>query len=147
MAVSELLPLAEFGMQICRKCGKTLPFSEFYPLRSMRLGYRTDCRTCATAYARSWVEKNPEKAFDSHLRRRFGITLDEYNAMLAEQGGVCLICGELPTGPRNRRKGKQRTFIARLVRGLLCSTCNVGIGNLKDDAATVRAALNYLERK
>jgi Recombination endonuclease VII len=156
--LAELLPLEEFGMQICRgPCGRKLPLAEFPTRPEMRLGVLKKCKECHSAYSRGWVEKNPDKAFNSHLLRRFGITLDEYNAMLARQGGVCAICGEPPTSPRNRRKGAQRTFKARLVvdhdhatgkvRGLLCGTCNTGIGSLKDDAATVRAALDYLERK
>jgi len=156
--LAQVLPLEEFGMQICRgPCGRKLPFAEFNKLHTMRLGISSRCKKCASAAARAWTEKNPDKYLDGHLRRRFGITLEQYNAMLADQGGVCAICGELPTSVRNRRKGKQRTFIARLVvdhdhatgkvRGLLCSSCNTGIGNLKDEAATVRAALDYLERK
>ena len=156
--LAPVLPLDEFGVQICRgPCGKTLPLADFHPNSSMRLGVTKTCKKCQSKYAREWVEKNPEKAFNSHLLRRFGITLDEYNAMLIRQGGVCAVCGELPTSVRNRRKGKQRTFIARLVvdhdhatgmvRGLLCSSCNTGIGALKDEAVTVRAALDYLERK
>lgn len=157
MVASEVLPLEDFDMQICIRCGLKLPFSDFAKRSDMRLGVLGKCKKCQIWYAREWVEKNPEKAFNSHLLRRFGITLDQYNAMAAEQGGVCAICGEPPTSIRNRRKGAQRTFKARLVvdhdhatgkvRGLLCSSCNTGIGNLKDEAATVRAALDYLERK
>lgn len=159
MAAIEALPLDEFGVQICRKCGKRLPLSEFPKRPDMRLGVLKTCKKCQSEYAMSWVDKNPDKALDSLLRRRYGITLDEYNALLAEQGGVCAICGEPPriySSPGGRRRqGRQvrprlvvdHDHTTGKVRGLLCHPCNSGIGNLKDDVATVRAALDYLERK
>lgn len=156
-----LLPLPEFGVQICQgPCGRTLPFSEFHELdrtkNRTKLGYRRTCKTCYTHRSRDWNVKNPDRYFDGHLRRNFGITLADYNAMLDRQGGVCAICGGPPTDRRNRRRGKQLVFVARLVvdhdhdtgrvRGLLCGACNSAIGFLKDDPATVRSALAYLER-
>lgn len=149
MASEALLPLEEFGMQTCRKCGVTFPLSEFPKLHTMRPGVRTSCKKCYSRYSREWNVNNADRYFDGHLRRRFGITLAEYNAILERQGGVCAICGSPPTR-RNRRKGGQRVFVARLVadhdhvtgkvRGLLCSNCNTGLG-----AAMVRRALEYLE--
>lgn len=154
--LAEVLPLDEFGMQICRKCGQELSLKDFPALASMRLGVRKICKKCYSSHSRDWTVKNPDRSFDGHLRRSFGITLADYNAMLEQQGGVCAICGGGPTARSNRRRGGGKVFIPRLVvdhdhasgkvRGLLCSTCNTGIGGLKDDAALVRRALEYLER-
>lgn len=152
-----LLPVEEFDMQACQgTCGRTLPLGEFPRRPENRLGVAKKCKKCWSEYSREWNKKNPDKYVNSHLQRNYGITLDDYNVILASQHGVCAICGEIPEGPRNQRRGAHLIFKARLVvdhdhatgkvRGLLCSTCNTGIGALKDDPATIRSALAYLER-
>jgi len=86
--------------------------------------------------------------------RRYGIEWEQYEKMLAEQGGVCAICQRPPTGrgtsgqrlhvdhdhsccPGNRSCGK-------CVRALLCTNCNRGIGYFQDNPALLRVAINYL---
>lgn len=152
-----VLPLDEFGMQVCKDCDRKLPFSEFSRVPDMRLGIRKVCKRCHSKKSMAWVTANPDKALNAHLLRNFGITLEQYNTLLAEQGGTCAVCGALPTDARNHRRGGARRFAQRLVvdhdhvtgkvRGLLCSMCNTGIGALRDEAATVRLALEYLENR
>ena len=66
--------------------------------------------------------------------------------MLAAQDGKCAICGTTSTGNRkafhvdhDHKTGK--------VRGLLCSNCNTGIGNLRDDIGLLNRAIEYLSHK
>ena len=80
--------------------------------------------------------------------RVFGITQQEYDMMLKEQGGFCAIC----RGPETQM---YRGFLMSLavdhdhetgkVRGLLCKSCNLAIGKFKEDVDIVRRALAYLE--
>jgi len=80
---------------------------------------------------------------EHHLTNAYGITLEDYDALLATQGGVCVICHNGTDEPlhvdHDHTTGK--------VRGLLCSNCNTGIGLLKDDPVRLRAAADYLEEK
>lgn len=152
------LPIDGLDMQVCKTCGKTKPLGEFHKLHTVKLGVRSSCKKCECEKAMRWVDENPERALDAHLRRRFGITLEEYNAMLADQGGVCAICGNaaaIYSSPGGRRRqGRQvkprlvvdHDHITGEVRGLLCVPCNRGIGFLRDDAEIVGNALKYLER-
>lgn len=80
-----------------------------------------------------------------YSRRRqieqYGITGDEYAAMLLRQGG-CAICGET----RHRKQMHiDHDHSTGQVRGILCFKCNVGLGNFGDSAENLRAALAYLE--
>jgi hypothetical protein len=104
----------------------------------------------------AWRDENQDRARNSHLLRKFGITLEQYHAMLADQGGVCAICGEPPAivmGQRSGRQGRQTRPMLVVdhdhatgnVRGLLCTPCNRGIGFLKDIPDMLRFALKYLE--
>lgn len=79
------------------------------------------------------------------LRHKFGITLAEYEALAAAQGGVCAICHSPPQGHR-RHLDVDHDHTTSEVRGLLCSPCNRAIGYLRDDPDLLRAAAAYLER-
>ncbi|HXR74005.1 endonuclease VII domain-containing protein [Actinocrinis sp.] len=155
----ETLPLDEFNVQKCRGCSRTLPLSEFSPHREMRLGVLKTCKRCMSEKAMQWADNNQERVLDSHLRRRFGITLEDYNRLLEAQDGVCAICGKPPTvysAPGGRRR-QGRQVRPRLVvdhdhetgkvRGLLCVLCNRGIGLLQDSPDIIRRALTYLDGK
>lgn len=86
-----------------------------------------------------------EKRRDEYLRRRYGITQADYNAMLADQDDVCAICRDPDAWP-----GKGGNFHvdhchdSGKVRGLLCSACNTALGTFGDDATRLEAAARYL---
>ena len=92
---------------------------------------------------------NPEFLRNKELRRRFGITIEQYDAMLEEQKGVCAICGQKNTVIDNRT-GKIRMLAvdhchrSGHVRKLLCQQCNQGLGNFRDDPVLLRKAADYL---
>jgi hypothetical protein len=78
----------------------------------------------------------------SFLKVKYGISLEDYDAMLARQGGVCAAC-------KNRKRRSERLCVDHChvtgkVRGLLCRNCNVGLGLFRDDADLVEAAAAYL---
>lgn len=79
---------------------------------------------------------------DMHLRRNYGMTIEEYDELLAEQGGVCAICEKPPRSDislhvdHNHETGQRR--------GLLCWPCNSAIGNAGDDPARLNALASYL---
>lgn len=66
--------------------------------------------------------------------------------MLSQQGGVCAICGSGPDGqgPSGQTLNVDHDHATGKVRGLLCRTCNRGIGLFYDDADRVMAAAAYL---
>lgn len=88
------------------------------------------------------IENNGDKRARVALLNRMkkhGITQQRFESMLTSQDGRCAICGEhmrLPCIDHDHRSGQ--------VRGLLCTGCNTGIGDLKDDPRVVKAALDYL---
>ena len=74
--------------------------------------------------------------------RVYGLTREDYAVLLEEQGGVCAICREpCATG---QTLSVDHDHATGRVRGLLCRTCNLGIGHLRDDARLVASALEYL---
>lgn len=95
-------------------------------------------RGCAARKAKKWIRD---------LRDKYGLTPDEYDVMVAGQGGVCFICRQ----PEVRtRKGK----LTRLcvdhchrtgrVRSILCSKCNFAVGLVEDNPALLTQIAEYL---
>jgi hypothetical protein len=79
----------------------------------------------------------------SHLKRKFGLTVEEYDAMLARQGGGCGICGRPPRPDISLHVDHDHE--TGRIRGLLCFRCNNSLGDLDDDPVLLRAALRYVE--
>lgn len=86
---------------------------------------------------------------NSNLKRYYGITLDEFDTMLAGQGGRCAICHtDDPTGlGRWNQWHVDHCHATDKVRAILCPACNVMIGHANDDPKRLRAAASYLEKR
>ncbi len=81
------------------------------------------------------------KSKDNNMRNQYGISLADYEDMVEEQGGLCIICGEKPEGKRLSVDHCHRTD---RVRGLLCNQCNLGLGCFKDNIKSLENAALYL---
>jgi hypothetical protein len=107
------------------------------------------CKSCLTQRVRHWAARNKARWEEgrraSHLRKSFGLSVEDYDALLASQGGVCAICGKHPNDAP-KRFHVDHDHATGAVRGILCHTCNQGLGQFKDDVARMRAAVAYLER-
>lgn len=108
--------------------------------------------------AREWREANPERfkqwgieyrkrtkeqARKRHYEYRYGFSTEVYEAAVERQGGKCAIC-------RSARSTTKRSLHVDhchktgKFRGILCSRCNSGIGNLRDDPKLLARAIAYL---
>jgi hypothetical protein len=84
-----------------------------------------------------------ERSTKSKLLKR-GLTPLDYERMLVAQNGVCAICRQRDNG---KRLAVDHSHATGRVRGLLCFSCNTGIGKLGDDPARLRLAADYLEKQ
>lgn len=106
------------------------------------------CHKCLSASAKRWRKKNkdklkpksPEQNRRRHLKRRYGITEEDYIAMVIRQFNVCGICDE----PAINKLVIDHCHSTGTVRGLLCEKCNKGIGHLNDSISILQAAIKYL---
>lgn len=94
---------------------------------------------------KDWIKKNPHKVKERRLKV-YGITLEEFNALLKFQGGVCVICGYSDRSNPKIFPFVDHSHSAKHVRGILCSRCNHGLGNFRDSPALLRKAAKYLEK-
>jgi hypothetical protein len=125
-------------LRTCSKCQVTKETSEFGKHKGTKDGLRPECKQCRNARP-----YDPKQQLNNYLKSAYNITLKEYDALLADQTGVCALCGtDYP--------GKQGRFVVDHnhttgeVRGLLCNQCNVGLGALQDNPALLLKAAQYL---
>ena len=94
-------------------------------------------------YQRNWRKKNRLKSKSLDLKKRYGITLSQYDGMLEAQNGVCAIC----KNPETHREFMcvDHCHTTKRVRGLLCGLCNRALGGFRDNPKYLAAAIKYLE--
>lgn len=158
----------------CRVCEKWKPLDDFYRMAGMRDGHRNECKACnlaekkqryqadpakAIARVKEWQKANPErvketrrlnnarperrrKQRDTYYRRTFGISADDFDALLAEQGGGCAICCSVPD--RAASLHLDHDHVSGELRGILCLSCNQGVGKFRDDPELLERAATYV---
>ena len=146
----------------CIKCQEVKPLDEYYKRKDSKDGHRNECKKCKlelskeyrsenrdkiSEYMKDYVSKpeNKERAKSRHLRRNFGITLDDYNQMFTEQEGCCAICGKHQS-ELNKTLCVDHCHETGEVRELLCDKCNRGLGYFNDNADTMESAIEYLKK-
>lgn len=171
-ACSQCRPLAEFnrakGDRLkarCRECDRAY-MKRYYAAnkgawdasrakhRDRRNARRRDeyreneqLRQKCIAQARDYRMRNPGRKRASNLFSMYGITVEQYAAMLAAQGGGCAICGRADNGGQ-RAKWLHVDHCHRTgrVRGVLCAKCNKAIGLFADDPTLLVRGASYLRK-
>jgi hypothetical protein len=126
-------------MKWCPECDEVKPIADFPRNRAQRSGIGTYCKPCHNKIVHANKEKHGG-ARNYHLRRRYGITVEHFDQMFAEQGGLCAICREAPAEHVDHDHATNR------VRGLLCFNCNGALGQFRDRRDLMLRAIAYLGR-
>lgn len=101
------------------------------------------------SYMRDYFKRNPEKQKNHDLKKKYGITLEEFKQKQIDQNNVCAICGN-PEVDIDKRLNKVRELAVDhnhttgQIRGLLCRGCNQGLGNFQEDTKRLQKAIEYL---
>jgi hypothetical protein len=101
---------------------------------------------------RDWRARHPDKSKNHELKKRFGISFQQYEEMWLAQDGLCAICGKAETAKRNgsdqvRYLAVDHCHATGKIRALLCTGCNQGLGNFREDAELLVKAAAYLMGK
>src|SRR5690349_17201310 len=113
--------------------------------KQMKVAYERDPEKFRER-ARQWRAAHPgyyaDRDASRRLVRRYGITLEQKQQMMEQQGNVCLLC-ERPF-PSVRKACVDHCHTTGRIRGILCISCNHSIGNLGDSYETLTRVLAYL---
>jgi hypothetical protein len=110
--------------------------------------YREKNRKSLRAKYTIWARNHPDVRRADWLRFNYGITIDEYRAMLAIQNGRCAICKtDKPGSFKNKYFHVDHDHKTGEIRGLLCLKCNTAIWMMNDDPELLLAAVDYLYKR
>jgi len=102
-------------------------------------------------YHREWYARHPAAARRDKVLRKYGLSLDRYDALLLSQDGACAICRKLAKDflqvDHDHQCCQGQRSCGRCIRGLLCRTCNTAIGLFHDDRQIIQRVLSYLARE
>lgn len=132
--------------KLCRLCDTEKSFEDFGVNTYTVDGRNSHCVPC-TATARRKAYEEPaykNRIRESSYRRKYGISILDYNRILAAQGGGCAICESRTSG--KRKLSVDHSHDSAIIRGILCSGCNTGLGGFKDSKENLLAAIKYLEK-
>ncbi len=124
----------------CSVCKSEKSISDFYKSRNELDGYNRTCTPC-------W--KKRQKVRGAAIRnqkrvKKYGITPIQFEDMLKAQGNKCAICpATIPTTQRGWMV--DHCHDTGVVRGIVCSLCNLMLGMAKDNPEVLRAGAAYLE--
>jgi hypothetical protein len=136
------------GTRVCRECHLRQSITEFFWTTSEHKYRKRVCKTCTKIVNKTWVQSNRSKArangFRWKLKTAYGLTEADYDAMLLFQEGRCKICQREFSEDRRLVPHVDHDHATGRVRGILCFTCNTGLGKFSDDAKLLQRAIDYL---
>jgi hypothetical protein len=124
-------------MKNCKKCDVSKPLADYHKDKNTKDGLARWCKVCAKENSKKYYEANPEK----HLKRKYGISLEDKKQMLVKQSNKCQICN---TELQLKQAVVDHCHTHGNVRGLLCNSCNSLLGFSKDNVTTLKNAIKYL---
>lgn len=153
--------------KLCPRCERVLAAENFN--RYHRGGLQSYCRGCMSTYKREWhaargprcqpmteeqrAEKSrkdkeryradPERAYWSNVRRKYGLTADEVVALGESQQWRCASCGAHRQDCPRRKLFIDHHAATGAVRGLLCHGCNCALGLLGEDLDRILGLADY----
>jgi len=108
----------------CHICKKTKPIGDFQKNRSRACGVQAACRTChITTVSKNRQQPSSLVKRRYALKKKYGITVSQYDEMYSRQHGKCAICGRIPI-----RMVVDHDHTTNKVRKLLCDYCNMIVG-------------------
>ena len=133
----------------CRRCEVTKPRSEFTKHGVSPNGVHSYCKPCCSEIQKVRYAARPAQASAlinrrAKLKKTYGITMDDFDSMLDAQEGSCKICRTKTPGGRGHFAIDHCHESGR-VRGLLCNSCNIGLGHFKDNVDLLHRAIDYLK--
>lgn len=131
----------------CRHCLEEFETSKSWQIYCSRLCGKRSNKIRETArykanpdlYAKRQSTTTPEQRRANNLRRKFGLSVQDWDNLYASQQSLCAICS------RETPLVVDHCHSTGTVRGLLCNNCNAGLGFFEDNPEYLRLAALYLE--
>lgn len=129
------------ALRKCKHCGLEAHTQEdldlFVADPSMKYKKSNKCKEC-----------HKQITSENSLKRKFGLTLKEYDKLAEKQDYKCAICNTTEVGmPNMGRFVVDHNHDTNEVRGLLCNNCNTMLGFAGDSINTLLEGVKYLQER
>lgn len=143
-------------MKTCKKCAESKSLDRFGINKHGNPNGK--CKDCLNEEKRERYASDPEarrRMLDGQKKWKYGLSREEFDALLESQGGGCAVCGTLEPGGKGWQidhdhaccdlppNGSGRTC-GQCTRGILCPNCNLGLGAFGDSIDKMLAAMTYI---
>lgn len=139
-------------MKVCKRCGNKKELSDFHKNNKMKEGYVHICKLCNHKTYSEKMKVNPKSTREGYWKKQgISVNYEFFLELIEKQGNKCAICGK--EEEKFCKTGIKKQLVvdhdhnSGQVRGLLCTSCNLGIGNLKDDPELLQKAAEYLMKQ
>ena len=127
-----------------------MPYKDYNERKKRRREYakmhRDNQRKYQRKYAQSHKEEIKKYKRKNKLKKKYGLSITEFDNMLLAQDNKCLICGQSLDLQNTKNVHVDHNHKTGIVRGILCSNCNKALGFFRDNPEYLRNAIKYLER-
>lgn len=146
--------------KLCPCCDTVKPASEFYKNACARSGLDSYCKLCSkdltrklhkenhekiSAYRREYRDRNRDAIKAKQREKTTGFTTEMTVAAVMIQDGLCAICKTPLVGLDPRKTHADHCHVTGRARGILCHSCNIGLGMFSDNPTRLQAAIDYLK--
>jgi len=136
--------------KFCKDCGLELSVKDFYKNSTGIMGLQSYCKTHDKERSKKAKQKRRQSSlirFEDYLRQEYNITLAWYFRLLFRQECHCAICKTDAPGRNKQHFSIDHNHLTGQIRGLLCHSCNTGLGLFYDKVQSLQNSINYLESK
>jgi len=152
---------AELTRKTCSRCKKAKVLAEFQKDSRSLTGLSSKCKDCIKErrkkqkdydkrYWKKWSAENAEKLRERdvgyNLKRKFNMTVEDYNVLLQSQNNTCATCDKTHSS-NGKRLAVDHCHVTGKIRGLLCNECNTALGLVKENPVVLLELIDYLNGK
>lgn len=127
----------------CYSCSEVKFLEDYHFDRRRKDQRQARCKQCQNEEMLKRYKKDPDKKRDKNLKKLYGISLQDYNLLKESQNNRCKIC------ERHEKEFYHKLAVDHChktgrIRGLLCTNCNIGLGNFNHSVDLLNRAREYL---
>jgi len=130
----------------CTKCCVTKNLDQFHKRTALKRGHDSWCKDCKAIYRKQYFKANYHKETTRSRIKAWkylgvDISYEEYQKRVLHLNGKCELCSN-----DTQTLHVDHCHKTGQVRGLLCGSCNRGLGLFKDSKDVLKEAINYLSK-
>lgn len=123
--------------KICSKCNEDVLLENYTKDSRLKSKIASACKDCKMKKFNSWKEENSDHLKEYRLKRKYNLTLNEYENMIVNGCHLCEACKNLHIDHDHE---------TLKIRGILCKSCNQSLGFAQDDVGKIKNVKDYLIR-